>query len=262
MIRPLFKQRNRARVIAIVLLPLAIAMGMIGCRQDMHDQPKYVPLRPVDQLGSITDGRSARPLVEGTVARDDLRDDVEFYTGRLKGFEGSGGSAPAPAPAQSAAPPPQQHAAQSGQQASVPAANSQQVFRGYVTELPMSISKEDLDAGQERFNIYCAVCHGPLGYGDGMIVKRGFRKPPSYHEDRLRQAPVGYFFDVISNGFGTMPDYASQIEPAERWKIVAYIRALQLSQNATISDVPENQRSQLNARPATKSEGHNGEEHK
>src|SRR5215813_10283464 len=130
MAQPISNRTNRAKLTAVLLAALGIASVVSGCRQDMHDQPKYVPLRPVDQLGSITDGRSARPLVEGTVARDDLRDDVEFYTGRLKGFEGSGGSAPAPAPAQSAAPPPQQHAAQSGQQASVPAANSQQVFRG------------------------------------------------------------------------------------------------------------------------------------
>ena len=93
-----------------------------------------------------------------------------------------------------------------------------------------------------------------------MIVKRGFRKPPSYHDDRLRNAPVGYFFDVITNGFGTMPDYASQIEPADRWKIIAYVRALQLSQHSTVNDVPADKRDELNRKPADhESTGHEGE---
>src|SRR5207245_7706635 len=102
--------------------------------------------------------------------------------------------------------------------------------------MPFPISLDVLTRGRERFNIYCAPCHSQTGDGNGMIVQRGFRPPPSFHTDRLRKAPLGYFFDVMTNGFGAMPDYASQIPPRDRWCIVAYIRALQLSQNATVAD--------------------------
>jgi len=207
----------------------------------MHDQPKYRPLRPVEQIGSINDGRSARPLVEGTVARGELREDVEFYTGKKAGQPPQSSTAP-----QSQSP---------DQQTSGPPAGLQ----GFVTEFPMQITAADLDRGQQRFNIYCAVCHGPLGDGGGMIPKRGFRKPPSYHDDRLRNAPVGYFFDVITNGFGNMPDYSAQVEPGDRWRIIAFIRALQLSQRATLADVPSDKRGELNNKPETKQgEGHEG----
>ena len=98
------------------------------------------------------------------------------------------------------------------------------------TTFPFAITRADLDRGQERFNIYCAPCHGRTGEGNGMVVQRGFKAPPSYHIDRLRTAPVGYFFDVITNGFGAMPDYSAQVTPEDRWLIVAYIRALQLTE--------------------------------
>ena len=96
---------------------------------------------------------------------------------------------------------------------------------------PFTVTVAVLERGQERYNIYCIVCHGPVGNADGMIVRRGFPKPPTYHDDRLRNAPVGHFFDVITNGFGRMNSYAAQVQPADRWAIVAYIRTLQLSQN-------------------------------
>ncbi|HZP17284.1 MAG TPA: cytochrome c [Terriglobales bacterium] len=102
--------------------------------------------------------------------------------------------------------------------------------------VPFPVTEEVLARGRERFNIYCAPCHSRLGDGNGMIVQRGYRRPPTYHQDRLRKAPLGYFFDVMTNGFGAMPDYASQIPPRDRWCIVAYIRALQLSQNANQAD--------------------------
>jgi mono/diheme cytochrome c family protein len=194
----------------------------------MHDQPKYRPLRAIDSFGSIKDERSARPLVEGTVARGKLREDVEFYTGRVAGAT------------LTAAPQPQgvgQSALQGGSQ----------TYQGFVTEFPIAITAADLDTGQQRFNINCALCHGSTGDGNGMIVRRGFRRPPSYDEERLRQAPVGYFFDVITNGFGTMPSYASEISPEDRWKIVAYIRALQLSARGTLADVPADQRERLSS---------------
>ncbi len=103
--------------------------------------------------------------------------------------------------------------------------------------MPFQVTDKDLARGRERFNIYCAPCHSRMGDGNGMIVQRGFKQPPSYHIERLRKAPLGYFFDVMTNGFGSMPDYASQIPADDRWRIVAYIRALQLSQNATQADV-------------------------
>ena len=176
-------------------LGLLIALTS-ACRLDMHIQPRENPLARSD---FYADQRSARPLVEGTVARGQLREDTYFYTGK-------NGSNP-----------------------------------GDV--MPFPVTKEVLERGQERYNIYCAPCHSRVGDGNGFIPSRGFtRMPPSYHIPRLQKAPVGYFFDVITNGFGIMPDYASQITPEDRWKIVAYIRALQLSQNATSADVPAGQK--------------------
>jgi mono/diheme cytochrome c family protein len=185
------------QVRAVALLVLAFATA--GCRQDMHDQPKFIPLRPST---FFDDGRSARPLVEGTVPRGQLNEDAAFYTG--KGPDGKP-----------------------------------------LDAIPFPVTKETVERGQERFNIFCAPCHGRLGNGDGMIVRRGFRRPPSYHIDRLRSVPNGYIYDVISKGFGAMSDYAAQIPPADRWAVVAYIRALQLSQNATVNDVPPAARGQL-----------------
>ena len=179
-----------------VVLALAASAA---CRQDMHDQPKYIPLRPSDFFG---DGRSERPLLPGTIARGHLKDDVAFYTG--KGPDGKP-----------------------------------------VDGFPFPVTKEVLDRGQQRFNIYCTPCHGHLGNGDGMIPSRGFRHPPTYHQDRLRKVPDGYIFDVITTGFGAMQDYSAQVAPADRWAIVAYIRALQLSENATVADVPAAARGQL-----------------
>ena len=110
---------------------------------------------------------------------------------------------------------------------------------------PFTVDRELLVRGQERFTVFCSPCHCRLGDGQGMIVRRGFRPPPSFHIERLREAPPGHFFDVISHGFGAMPDYAEKIPPRDRWAIVAYIRALQLSQNAALTDVPESERSTL-----------------
>lgn len=111
--------------------------------------------------------------------------------------------------------------------------------------LPFPVTYGLLARGQERFNIYCSPCHDRLGNGDGMIVRRGFTRPTSFHSDRLREAPVGHLFAVITHGFGAMPDYAAQISPVDRWAIIAYIRALQLSQHATLADVPAEERAKL-----------------
>ena len=169
-----------------------------ACRQDMHDQPKYIPLRESTFFG---DARSARPPVAGTVARGQLRDDPMLYTGKRNGADA-------------------------------------EVF-------PFPVTDRVMKRGQERFNIYCAPCHGRTGEGDGMVVLRGYRRPPTYHQDRLRSAAVGHFFDVITNGFGAMPDYASQIKAEDRWAIVAYVRALQLSEHASLTDIPPSERDKI-----------------
>ena len=113
------------------------------------------------------------------------------------------------------------------------------------TVFPFKIDKDALDRGQERFNVYCSPCHGRTGEGNGMVVQRGYRQAASFHTDRLRESPPGYFFDVITNGFGAMPDYGVEIEPSDRWAIVAYIRVLQRSQQATLADVPADKRAAL-----------------
>jgi mono/diheme cytochrome c family protein len=122
-------------------------------------------------------------------------------------------------------------------------------------ELPFPLTQQVLDRGQQRFDIYCAPCHDRAGTGQGMIVRRGYRQPPSYHIDRLRQAPLGHFYDVMTNGFGAMPDYKAQISPRDRWAIAAYIRALQLSQHAAVSDVPAEDRPKLSQPAKAPSEG-------
>ena len=119
-----------------------------------------------------------------------------------------------------------------------------------VEAIPFQITHDDLRRGQERFNIYCTPCHGQLGDGNGMVVQRGLRQAASYHQDRLRQERIGYFYDVITNGFGAMQGYAEQVPVRDRWLIAAYVRALQLSQNASIDDVPADRRGSLNASPA------------
>jgi mono/diheme cytochrome c family protein len=113
------------------------------------------------------------------------------------------------------------------------------------TLFPFRVDARVLERGQERYEIYCSPCHGRTGYGDGMIVRRGFRHPPSYHDDRLRNAPVGHFVDVMTNGFGAMADYRQQVDARDRWAIAAYIRALQLSEHATLADVPAAERAKL-----------------
>ena len=130
-----------------------------------------------------------------------------------------------------------------------------------VNALPFPLTAQVLDRGEARFNIYCAPCHGVSGRGDGMIVRRGYRQPPSFHVDRLPQAPIGHFYDTMTNGFGAMPDYRAQITPRDRWAIAAYVRALQLSQHATAADLPAEERQKL-GQTAAKPEGGAAAPHK
>jgi len=183
-----------SRAFALLLVALAVQ----GCRQDMHDQPKFRPLR---QSELFDDKRSARPLVEGTVARGTLREDAAYFTGKTKD--------------------------------------------GFVSEIPVEVTPALLARGRTQFEVFCAPCHGRTGRGDGMVVQRGFKKPSSYHVDRLRQVPIGYFYDVITIGFGAMSDYAAQVPPPDRWAIAAYVRTLQLSQYAPASAVPAERRDEL-----------------
>ena len=190
----------------------------LGCQQQMAEQPSCRPLKP---SGFFADGQSARPRVEGTVARGQLRLDRAFHAGEL-------------GPAQGGSP-----LELSGGGVSLPVARTALAEEPYVREFPFAVTREVLQRGQERYQIYCSVCHGVLGYGDGKVVQRGFTQPPSYHTDRLRTAPVGYFVDVIAHGYGSMPDYAPQVAPGDRWAIVAYLRALQLSQHAPLADLEQ-----------------------
>ena len=214
--------RNRVvRLVFYCLLTTAYCLLFSGCRRDMQDQPKAIAYR---ENSFYKDGTGSRPLVEGTVPRGYLREDRAFYLGKKAGAQLTPGSPQTP-PA-------------------VSSANNQAgLYPDDVDTIPMQLTKEDLDRGQERYNIYCSVCHGMTGNGDGMIARRGFNKPSpaNYHQDRLRQAPVGHFFDVMTNGWGAMPAYAQQVSVEDRWRIVAYIRALQLSQmQATASPQPQN----------------------
>ena len=119
------------------------------------------------------------------------------------------------------------------------------------TEFPMPVTAAVMARGRERFNVFCSPCHGRTGDGTGMIVQRGFRQPPSYYEDRLVNAPVGYLFDVMTNGFGAMQDYASQVPVTDRWAIAAYVRALQFSRRGTLDGVPTDRREELDRSPVT-----------
>src|SRR3954469_17762470 len=195
--------RNSLLTIAVLLLVATAA----GCRYDMQDQPR---LKYYKESDFFADKRGSRDPVENTVARGHLFDNKAFYTGKLD------------------TPNPNAQA-----QTSTDASGNTVVtsFPNDIDEFPVPVTKELIDRGQQRYNIYCIVCHGPNGNGDGMVVRRGFPKPPTYHDDRLRNAPVGHFFDVITNGWGKMNSYAYQVQPADRWAIAAYIWTLQASQN-------------------------------
>ncbi|HEX6284717.1 MAG TPA: cytochrome c [Pyrinomonadaceae bacterium] len=207
-----FKNRTG---IGVLLIGVCLLGG--ACRRDMQDQPKMKPYRGSTFFG---DGLSSRPPVEGTIPRGYLRSDKALYTGKKDQTSSPGAQAGASGTAlpTTGTPPGTQ---QSG------AANA---YPDDVDTFPFPITADTVKRGRERYEIFCSVCHGTTGYGDGMIVRRGFRQAASFHEDRLRQAPVGHFFDAITNGWGAMPAYASQVPVQDRWAIIAYIRALQLSQ--------------------------------
>jgi mono/diheme cytochrome c family protein len=195
----------RSRLTPAGLALAALLLG--GCRQDMHDQPKYEPLEASELFA---DGAASRTPVEGTVARGMLRQDTRLYRGMAA--DGS-----------------------------------------LVAEIPLPVTAELVARGRQRFDIFCSPCHGRTGDGRGMIVQRGFKNPQSFHIERLHQVQDGYFYDVITNGFGQMSSYAPQVKPADRWAIVSYVRALQLSRRAPAAALTaaERQRLAAAAAPAT-----------
>jgi mono/diheme cytochrome c family protein len=216
---------------SVAFVALVMALFFAGCRQDMHDQPRY---KTYAASPFFADGQASRPAVRGAVARGTLAEDSLLYTGKLDAQAAQSLGQPQPQAVAETVP---------GLGPSAPAPDK--TGQGFANLFPFPVTAEVLDRGETNYNVFCAVCHDRLGTGDGMIVRRGYRRPPSYHIDRLRQAPAGYLFDVITNGFGAMPDYAAQINPADRWAIVAYIRVLQISQSGTIEDVPADKRGEL-----------------
>ncbi|MHB1560504.1 MAG: c-type cytochrome [Isosphaeraceae bacterium] len=200
--RPCPGQPGRRAAAAALLV---LGLGLSGCREAMYEQPRYEPL---EASTFFEDGLSSRPLVAGTVPRDDPRgappagaDEDVFYTGWNKGR--------------------------------------------LAEEVPFKVDRELLVRGKERFGIYCTPCHGLSGDGRGVIVHRGFPQPPPYYNAELRKQPIGHFFDVITRGYGVMYSYASRIKPKDRWAIAAYIRVLQLSQHAEAASLPESDRNKL-----------------
>lgn len=177
-----------------LLLALGVASLAIGCRQDMHDQPRFEPMEVND---FFADGRASRPNVSGTVARGELRADAHFYEGKVNGE--------------------------------------------LAAALPFPLTREIVERGQQRYDIYCSPCHGRVGDGKGTVAQRGFEDPPptSYHIERLRSAPLGHFYDVITNGSGRMLSFNDRVKPRDRWAIASYIRALQISQAVSMDELPQ-----------------------
>ncbi|MCH9651132.1 MAG: cytochrome c [Deltaproteobacteria bacterium] len=206
---------------------------MTGCRQDMHDQAKYEPLEtnPI-----FANDMASRPLVANTVPRGFLREDTAFFTGLGEGKE--------PLDA-------------------FPMKALRQRWVHGETMTDTEMNRALLLKGKKRFDTFCSPCHDTVGTGNGTIVQRGFKKPPSLHEDRLREALPGYFVNVITEGFGQMSSYAPQIVPEDRWAVAAYIRALQLSQNARLAELPpeveRNFRQALAAGSSSETSGDHGE---
>lgn len=184
----------------LLVIPSILSFGTTACRRGMVDQQR---LKPLAEENLFPDGRGSRMPPAHTVARGQLHEDQQFYTGKI-GSE-------------------------------------------LAATFPVPVTRETLARGQERYDVYCAVCHGRVGDGNAMIVQRGFPQPPSLHEQRLRDAPPGHFVEVITNGYGLMYSYASRVSAEDRWAITAYIRALQLSQHARADDADDAGTEQLKA---------------
>lgn len=216
----MLKHNGRKLLLAVVVA--GGAMAGTGCRQDMHDNPRF----------EAYEAGSHREIPEGTIARGAIATNP--------GAPKPGQAAPAPTPVPGAP-------ADAGMTGTPGAAATPAMAAIPTGEdgFPFKVTKAILDRGQNRYNISCLPCHGALGDGNGMIALRGIRRPPSYHDERLRKAPSSYYYDVITNGFGAMSNYADQLTPEDRWKVAAYIRVLQLSQRADGSLLSANDRQKL-----------------
>jgi hypothetical protein len=212
--RAIRRTRNLGRLLRMsALAGISTLVLVAGCRQDMHNEPKMIP-----QRGSslFANHRAARPQVEDTVARGEFHEDTYFYTGVVKGADGSSEEPDL---------------------------------------MPFPVSMTVLKRGQERFNIYCTPCHSRVGNGLGEIVMRGYKPAANFHDQVRMAQPVSHYFYVMTHGYGAMPDYSAQLTPADRWAVAAYIRALQLSQDAPMKDVPAGTQVQ-SLQSVAASEGH------
>jgi mono/diheme cytochrome c family protein len=202
----------------ILTVCLLCLPGLTGCRQNMHNQHK---LEPYETSDFFADGQGSRQLPANTVPRNAFGEDIAPYTGLLETPSPSATPIPSPTPSPTLMPA-QAHATQTPQ----------------APQVTMAM----LRRGQERYNIFCSPCHGRTGDGLGMIVRRGYKQPPSFHELRLRSAPADHFVTTMTEGFGVMPSYAEEVSLPDRWAITAYIRALQYSQNARLAEIPADRR--------------------
>lgn len=209
MLRRGLRISNGKTGLALILIILAFLTGCyrgqpskdepIHLNPNMDTQPKYKPQARSD---FFADGSAMREPVEGTVAREWLREDSRYYYGKDENGR-------------------------------------------FIEESPVEVSEEGLYRGRERFNIYCSVCHGAVGDGNGIMVKKSYIPPPTFHQDRIRGMPDGEIFEVISNGIRNMPSYRHQIPVKDRWLIISYLRALQKSQDARLDDIPEAMREDI-----------------
>ena len=226
-------QKTKRRTAVAVLMATACLFAA-GCRYDMQDQPK---LKYYKKSEFFSNEMGSRPLVEGTVARGYLREDKALYTGKKAGAQLS----------------PNTLSSDGGKNQTADGTNGARTaattpinatYPDAITEFPLPVSEALINRGEERYRVFCIVCHGPEGNGDGMIVRRGYSKPPSYNTDQLRNAPVGHFYDVVTNGWGRMNGYAAQVPVADRWAIVAYIRTLQAANNPDVINPNNTQQNQ------------------
>lgn len=219
---------RRVAIVITLAAALTAVVAIAGCEklmQNMYDQPKYEPL---EASSLFADGRASRPLIPGTVAQS---------SGALADASSGGIGASIIIGAEHGPLLPLD--ARGLVQARLPARRNSIARRRKPTTL------RTLRRGQERFNVYCSPCHGRAGDGNGMIVQRGFPRPPSLHTEALRLAPIDHFYGVITHGYGVMYSYADRVPPRDRWAIAAYIRALQLSRHATLDDIPKARREML-----------------
>lgn len=280
-------RRPSARGYGLLLISCALLVVTTGCRRDMQDQPRYEAYEHSDFFRDGLSSRPlVEGTVPRGYLRDDTqlytgkKVGGGVSTGAVNALQGTGGgnmsNSNTAQPSQGAARGAGNNAggattttadgmvngsSSAGAQMSTggssggatnAAATAQAAAQGtydptYADTFPFPVTQDVLNRGQERFQIFCSMCHGAEGKGDGMVVRRGYRQPPSYHTAQLRSAPVGHFFDVITNGWGSMPNYAAQIPVRDRWAIVAYIRALQFSRQGTPADLPAQQQQSSNA---------------